>query len=348
MKFTYTYLKYEWRQSDATYVLVDYAGFYDQRDVAACKKGREQAAQAAQLQAQAAQQQAQVAAASQASGVQAQQAAQALAEKQFAASQQVQSQQLALAQKEEAQAEAQQAAKTGLINSNLSYMNGLQPELDQLKSPYGQLTPAAQAQYASDIGNIDSVYKNAQQSGLQQLQYRGMNGAPQGSQVSLINTNNNARAAAQTDSYRQGLSNTANQNLEALQGEMNLGNMKNSLVNAYNPEGDYSLVNTSLNGAGGLTGGMQGAASTTLGGFGAQEQGLSGATGALNGSTNAANGELNAANTLNSMGSTFGNILGGIGSLATSAIPGSSLIGRGFAALAPKPAPITSGVGLFG
>ena len=321
--------------------------------VAQLKKGREQAAQAAQLQAQAAQQQAGLVPYQEAlyqRQIQQMNEQNALAQQQETAAEAVQHQQMQLAAEEEQRAAEQYAAKKGLIANDLSYMSGLQPELDKLKSAPGSLSPAAQAQYDADLRNINSTYRNAQQAGFAQLGYRG-GVAPGGAFASVVNAGNLARANQQANAFDTGQQNTAQQNLQALQGEMNLANMKNSLINAYNPQGDYALVNSSLNGAGGMTGGLSGASNTLRGG----SESLSGASGsiqgansALAGSANSAAGEANTAQIMHNIGNTFGDVMGGLAGLggmvaapftggASLAIPG--LINSGFNALRNRFAP---------
>jgi len=93
----------------------------------------------------------------------------------------------------------------------------------------GSLTPAAQAQLASDNDNINRVYNGMRQQAFSSLQQRGFNNAPSGFTTATMNGINQNEGNAETGAYRNAQENTQAQRNFATQEEGTLSGQQGQL-----------------------------------------------------------------------------------------------------------------------
>jgi hypothetical protein len=105
----------------------------------------------------------------------------------------------------------------------------------------GQLSPAAQAQYASDIDNINRTYNGMRQQAFSAMGQRGFGSAPSGMTQAAINAVNQGQAEAGTGAYRNAQINTQNLENTALNARMGLSGQ--------NLSGSNAAANTASNSA---------------------------------------------------------------------------------------------------
>lgn len=185
--------------------------------------------------------------------------------------------QMEQAKQEELRRQDELAKQEEARQSYLAERAKAEPFVASLESTQpGQLSSLAGNQYASDLSNINRTYGDIQQATLRNLSARGFGRAPSGFTTSAINTVGENKGRAETDAYRQAQERTYQQGLQAL---------------AYRT-GQQGLSQTQQN---------------------IEQQGAGTA-----GSLTSANrqGASDAAYRLSQMGSTAGDILGGISDVA--------------------------------
>lgn len=180
---------------------------------------------------------------------------------------------------------------------------------DALIAPYenqapGTMNGASSAQYAADLDNITKTYDSVKEAGLRTLASRGFGRAPSGFTSSFLNTTGQNKANEETNAFRQGLSRTEAQRMTALAyrtGQISSAQAQQQLEQAQE----------------GITGNQ------------ASESGQLGAT--------EFNGSSEAALRRSQMGSTLGDIAGGVagvaGAVGSLAAPG---VGGGLSSLSSR------------
>lgn len=134
------------------------------------------------------------------------------------------------------------AAKTQDANAQAQYGVASTANAKNLASSQpGSLTPAAQAQLASDRDNISRTYNGVRQTAFQTLGQRGMGSAPSGFAATAANSADLGQANAETGAYRNAQANTqAEQNFGTTtaagmskdQGNLGIGNVGQSTTAA--------------------------------------------------------------------------------------------------------------------
>jgi hypothetical protein len=145
-------------------------------------------------------------------------------------------------QVEQNMADAGAAAKQQNANSQAQYQSAADANAKNLAdSQPGSLTPAAQAQLASDKNNIANTYNGIRQTAFQTLGQRGMGSAPSGFGATAENAVDLGEANAGTAAYRNAQVNTQNEQnfgtqeaglLSGQQGNLGIGNIGQSTTAA--------------------------------------------------------------------------------------------------------------------